>query len=873
MNLKKTIRTAILLLAALCTGPKISAQGIKGHIYNDANEVLPFATIYVRSIESGAVSNIEGYYEIQLAPGRYDLVFQYLGYESLLKVVEVSEGFSQLDVSLKPQAVMLREVVVTSGKEDPAYTIMRKAIAKAKFHTNQLDAYAAQVYVKGSGRLIDSPFFLRKQIAKEGVDSTSAFTQESVIEVKYTRPNNYEERVISIRSSGESNNTSPTSFINGSFYEPEIAGAVSPLSPRAFAYYRFVYEGSFTDRGYTVSKIRVTPRSKGDNVFAGELLIIEDHWSIHSLDLYTTTYGIGFNIAQIYDPIQNKVWMPVSHKIDINGDFLGFEFEYSYLATLSKYDITLNPELDFEFEIIDDKVEKELAKKMEEDNKNLKQPAIVEKLQSGEAMTRKDLRKVIREYEKMEREELPDVDIIEISKKSIDSLAYKNDSTYWANVRSVPLNQYEIKGYQKLDSLAEEDAKSAKGDTTKVGRKKGFRIGDLVRGNTYKIADKTHLRIRNTLQTIAYNSVEGFNFQYGLQLTKTFENKHWLSVAPTVRYAFAREALVGNVKVDWKWSKNTTWTFAGGREIRQYSDQNPLHPIINSISTLLYELNYMKIYERDFLSVGLNQRVNDKLRFSFNTTWAERHQLYNNITYAVRDFENVEFSPNPPANDELAGTEFVTNQAVTSDLTIRYIPKVKYRMVNGKKRQIKGLSPTITANLKNGFSMRDSDVKFSLLNVGVKHDFKLGIRGRLFYQVNAGVFLNNEKLTFVDYRHFLGNKIFVQDTDPVGRYRLLDYYKSSTAENYLSTFAYYNFRKLLLTQLGFIQKKGIREGVFINYLGTRSSNDYTEVGYSLNNIYRLFRIEGVAAFRNGKYSDWGIRVGISTSLFEMISFN
>lgn len=873
MILKKNIKAVLVLCSILFTGTISIAQGIKGHIYNDSKEVLPFATIYVRSIESGAISNIDGYYEIQLPPGKYDLVFQYLGYESLLKVVEVTGSFSQLDIVLKPQAVLLREVVVTAGKEDPAYTIMRKAIAKAKYHTNQLDAYSAQVYVKGSGRLIDSPFFLRKQIAKEGVDSTSAFTQESVIQVKYTRPNNYEEHVISIRTSGESNNTSPTSYINGSFYEPEIGGSVSPLSPRAFAYYRFVYEGSFEERGYTVSKIRVIPRSKGDNVFGGDLLIIEDQWSIHSLNLHTTSYGIGANISQIYDPIEDKVWMPVSHKIDIAGSFLGFEFEYGYLATLSKYDITLNPDLNVEFEVIDDKVEKELAQKIEEDNKNVKQPEIVEKLQSGKAMTRKDLRKVIREYEKLEMEEQPDSDVIETRKTSIDSMAYKNDSTYWANIRSVPLNEYEIKGYQKLDSLAEEDAKAAKGDTTKVGRKKGFRAGDLVLGNTYKIADKTHLRIRSALQTIRYNSVEGFNFQYGIQLTKTFENKQWLAIEPTVRYSFARELLIGNVKVDWRWSKNTTWTFAGGREINQYSTENPVHPIINSITTLFYERNYMKIYERDFLSANLSQRINDKIRFSINTTWAERHQLYNNISYAVRDQENVELTPNAPNNDELTNTEFATNQAITTDISVRYIPSVKYRMVNGKKKKIKGVSPTFTANLKNGLAVGDSDVNFNLLSLGVKHDFKVGIRGRLFYQANAGVFLNSEKLTFVDYQHFLGNKIFVQNTDPVGRYRLLDYYQSSTADHYISTFTYYNFRKLLLTHLGFIQKRGLKEGLFVNYLGTRSSGNYTEVGYSLNNIYRLFRIEGVASFRDGKYSDWGIRVGISTSLFEMISIN
>ena len=849
----------------------VSGQGIRGYIYGQNKKVLPYATIYVRNIESGTTTNIEGYYEIKLDAGTYDMVFQYLGYESIIKVVEINNEFSTLNVTLKPQTIVLQNVVIKGGKEDPAYTIMRKAIAKAKYHTNQLDTYSAQVYIKGTGRLIDSPFFLRKTIAKEGIDSTSAFAEESVIEVKYTRPNQHEERVISIRSSGESNNTSPMSYVNGSFYEPKIVGAISPLSPRAFAYYRFIYRGTFTDRGYTVSKIKVIPRSKGDDVFEGELFIIEDQWSIHSLNLKTTKFGIGLRVSQIYDPIEDKVWMPVSHKFDIKGTFLGFDFEYDYLATVSNYQITINPDLDTDFEVIDDKVDQEFAKKLEEDNKKIKNTGLVEQLQSGKELTRKELRKLMREYEKIEMEEGPDVNIIGIRKISIDSTAHNNDSTYWAKIRPVPLSKYEVKGYHKLDSMTEEYLKAERGDSTKVGRRKGFQLADLILGNTYKIADKTHLRIKNSLLMAGFNTIEGLNFRYGLQLTKTFENKHWLSIEPTIRYAIAREKLIGDVKIRWNWSKKTNWTFAGGRNINQYNANNPIHHYINTLSTLLYERNYMKIYERDYFSVILEQKINDKLKFSVNTTWAERRQLYNNTGYTLRDIDNREYTLNPPLNDELLDTEFVTHQATIVDLSINYIPKVKYHIVNDKKRVLKGISPTITVDLRNGLSVRDSDVKYSLLDLGIKHSFRIGVKGKLSYKIHGGVFLNNKGMSFVDYRHFMGNKIFIQTTDPVGRYRLLDYYQSSTAAEYISSFAHYDFRKLFLTRLPFIQKKGLKEALFINYLGTNASENYTEVGYSINNIYRLLRIEGVAAFRNGEYYDWGIRLGISTNFSDLVS--
>jgi hypothetical protein len=59
---------------------------------------------------------------------------------------------------------------------------------------------------------------------------------------------------------------------------------------------------------------------------------------------------------------------------------------------------------------------------------------------------------------------------------------------------------------------------------------------------------------------------------------------------------------------------------------------------------------------------------------------------------------------------------------------------------------------------------------------------------------------------------------------------------------------------------------GLKENLFVNYLGTEYSENYTEVGYGIDNIFRIFRIEGIAAFQNGSYVDWGIRIGISTVL-------
>ena len=60
------------------------------------------------------------------------------------------------------------------------------------------------------------------------------------------------------------------------------------------------------------------------------LFIVEDDWSIHSLDMHTIKMGIDIYFKVMFGPIDGKVWLPVSHQFRIDGKVFGFEFEYNY---------------------------------------------------------------------------------------------------------------------------------------------------------------------------------------------------------------------------------------------------------------------------------------------------------------------------------------------------------------------------------------------------------------------------------------------------------------------------------------------------------------------------------------------------------------
>lgn len=848
--------------------------GVKGTVLTEENQPLSFATIYVKQLETGTTANVDGYFEIHLKPGRYEMVFQHLGRQSVVRVIDVANRMEELQITLQPQDIMLREVTVGGENEDPAYTVMRKAIAKANYHRNVLDQYSARVYIKGSAKLKDYPWLAKKALEKDGIEKGRVYLSESLSEIKFTRPNKFEQKVISVRSDRKEN-ASPGSYIFGSFYEPEIAGTVTPLSPKAFSYYKFEYLGTFKDRDYEVSRIKVIPRAKGEDVVDGIINIVEDSWSIHSLDIHTVKVGIDFQMKVTFAPIEGKVWLPVSHQFQVDDKVFGFEFEAHYLSSVSDYKIKINPNIYVgNMQVVDEKKDKALAKEVEKKQEATKKKSkkndiklLQERISAGEEITRKELKAIIKEYEKEDRKQQQEPDVISDFTFKDDSVSYKMDSVFWDSIRPIPLTKEEVKGYEKADSVAAIERAKVEGDTTKQSKHKGFQPWDLLVGDSYKVSK--HSNFRTYMPMGGFNTVEGWNLiykvAYGTILQDT--NRTRLRVMPVFRYAFAREKASGYLNLHAS-NKKYSIDVDGGRYIQQFNQDNPILPIVNTFTTLLLEKNLMKLYEQDFVSVKFRREISDKLNISTTWLWSDRSQLENNSRYKLVNRDKIEdYTPNKPANIQLEDTGFPDHQAFRGSVGITAKPWLKYRSYNGNKYVVSGSSPALLLRYTKGFNdILSSDVDYDLVELGVKYGFDLGAKGSIVFNIQGGKFLNKNKLYFMDFKHFLGNQTPFVTSDPVATFRLLDYYRHSTSDQYLVTNVNYQFRRFILTRIPYVRLAGIHENIFVNYLKTPTSRNYTEVGYSIDGILRMFRLEAAASFEGGKHQDVGFRIGIASNI-------
>lgn len=135
--MKQIEKVLLSLLILLSAGLQVLANvnvnelkhgTIKGRILDTSNQTLPGATIYIDSLHTGVVSDINGFYTLtNIVPGTYKVKVSYVGYSPVEMTITVPEGKTvESDVMLN-DGVKLREVVVGG-----AFNGQRRALSSQK---------------------------------------------------------------------------------------------------------------------------------------------------------------------------------------------------------------------------------------------------------------------------------------------------------------------------------------------------------------------------------------------------------------------------------------------------------------------------------------------------------------------------------------------------------------------------------------------------------------------------------------------------------------------------------------------------------------------------------------------------------------------
>lgn len=146
----------LLLLAVLPTF--LFAQNnytVNGYVTDAANgEALIGATVLIKELSNGNITNVYGFYSITLPEGEYTVEYRYVGFGTITRNVNLTEN-TRIDIELAEEQAMLQEVVVTAEPEDVNVSSTEMSVAELDIKTiSKIPVFAGEVDIIKSIQLL-----------------------------------------------------------------------------------------------------------------------------------------------------------------------------------------------------------------------------------------------------------------------------------------------------------------------------------------------------------------------------------------------------------------------------------------------------------------------------------------------------------------------------------------------------------------------------------------------------------------------------------------------------------------------------------------------------------------------------------------------
>ena len=816
-------------LLLLLLVPFVSTAQIKGTISDEKGNALPFVTIFQEDTYNGTTSNEQGNYEFNLKKKeKQTVVFQFLGFKTQKIVIQTDKLPYLLNIKMIEESFSLNEVIINK-KINPALAIIKNAIASRKQNTEKTNRFNADFYSRGIFKLKNAPKKILGQKIGDlngALDSTGTgiiSLSETFSKISFEKPNNLKEVVtaskVSGRDNGYSYNTARSSFYD--FYDNTIdfgVEMISPIANNAFNYYNYTLESTFYDASnQIINKIKVTAKRDSEPVFEGYIYIIEDSWAIYAIDLDIKGYRMKEEFVDVMTLKQNfsynksnKIWAKNTQSLEITAGAFGIKFTGKYNYVYSNYEF----------------------------------------MDSFAAKTFTN----------------------EITRIEIN--ANKKDSLFWNTNRPIPLTIEESTDYVRKDSIYKIRNSEKYLDSVDAKENK-FKILKLLTGYTYKNSTEKHsLSYEGLLNlgSLSFNTVQGYNFDSGFRYTnwKNQENKGiYTSISTKLNYGFAEDRLrvTGQFIHRFNNQNYATLYMTGGSSVKQFNPNEPISKVINTISSLAFKNNFMKLYNLESAAIGYSQDIANGVNLNGKIEYQQRKPLFNNTDFSLFNKNNLYTSNNPLAPDDFATPAFEKHHLTKANLLAKINFGNKYSSRPDGKYNIRNEKyPTLYLGYEKAFAANEKKYEFDHFNTRLTYDLTLGNKGVLGLNLKAGKFLNADNIAFIDYKHFNGNQTHIgQSARYLNVFNLLPYYSNSTNDSYFEAHTEYNDKGYIMNKIPLFNKLKSTLILGAHALSTPNNKPYTEITVGLDNLgfgkFKMLRVDYIRSYQNGFQGD-GVVFGL-----------
>lgn len=795
----------IFLLPLYCL-----SQNFTGKITDKQQSPLLGSNIYIKEVNQGLICDDKGEFQVTLDNGKYNITFRCLGYKPISQTIEIKNNAVNLHAVMEQEVYELKEITIVNS-EDPAYSIIRKAIAKAPNYLNAANKYTADVYVKVNMELYTISKLMDKLVSEEGFKvsdfKNNVFLQESFNQLEFVAPDKYTQTVKAFSSSIPDNLDPKESFtiMNASIYAPLVSQKISPLNKDAFKYYKYKYEGFNEENGTTINKIKFEAKYKNPQLMSGYLYIADTTWHVQYAELSHDMFGMKQDFVISYEEVSPKVYLPLSYSLNGKFDIFGTSGSLNYFSSLKYTDIKPNKEI----------IKQLTKKKTTKRNFEIKTDSLYTKI--------------------------------------TDSLATKRNESYWNEIRTIALDSVEIRSYEKKDSIQQyvdsirKDRHSSK-----------FKPSDIIMGG--RIGSDTanfNIKYGGLIRAFReYNFVDGAWLGQKIQMNIKVNKNKKLTILPYAYYTSGRKRILYGNEIEFTYAPLKLGKLnISAASISEDYNPNGISRLDNTFSSALFRKSDNFFYQKNSFSIANEIDLANGLQLTTGFEIAERYGLSNHSDWGI--WGNPEkIKSNPYSNESF--------DAVSYSLRISYSPYAYYVIKDGRKEYRKITSPTFTIEYKEGFSSwLTNNSRYRKLQGSISQKIKLSYFNNIDYKVEGGGFMGSTKRThFSDYQHFNTSRKYSLADFPFDTYTLLGNYEASTSRYWINSQINYRSQYLLLKRLPFMQSLPMTENLHLKNLYTPDLDLYTEIGYSVD-LLRLFNAGAFTSFHKTKFNAFGLRLSFN----------
>jgi hypothetical protein len=759
------IKTALASVVFLFCWNLTYATNIKGVVNDEQGLPLFHVAVFVPGTNLGTHTNEKGEYQLNLKPGNYLLNYNFIGYETVIKSLQIGqEKILLIDITLKVNNNELPMLVVNADRRDFVKRLVRGASDQREFYAKQMQNYSVGFYGRTSMEKIDfkrdsaskviQPPVIENSIYHVNESAGTLYAKENEIKLKVDafrdftpkRNENYasvnvnfeygEESIVNDRDRFQDpyELTSQSCYSEFNLREnaltlPQLSDKkiISPIASTALLSYSFDLVGIDTLNGEKFFKLSVMPIFKQEALFNGYIWIQD------------TTFVLGKLELNLDDEV-----MPFFSDFSWKEEFIQQEFNKWISKGKSIYG-----------KVKEGKTQRicHVDYKFKEYEFNISTPL---NMQSSEVL-------------------------------KYDDSAFDRDSAYWESKQLIPLTSLELKYKFECDSLQK------RYDDPKIQAKADSAFNKI----TFWDVTLSGVAWRNRAKGTAYYinpliaqanvfGIGGYRHKFGGSFSQYFKSNDFvLDTDGYIDYGFANKDVRGKGGIG--------LTYYPKKFVRTYIRFGDYYDMINtfsSFSTVFSRSNYVraKMY-------SIEQRMEVV------------NGLYVSLTYEFCDQIPINNLVQDGWSDQLFGdvnnpVEFQRYKKSEFNLNIQWRPGQTYYIKKNRKVVTGFKYPEVRFNYRKGVpKMFGSEVNFDYVELRIHDDYQLPRFGTGSWTIQGGAFVNKANLRLLEYKYFRGSDFFFF-SDPNASFQLLDrvfltpnaYYRG----NYVHSFNGMFFNKIPL---------------------------------------------------------------------------